>query len=126
MVNNAATNCPFCQPKKELFGNDLAYVIADTCPVNPGHLLVIPRRHVADFFETTPEEKQSLLALLDEAKQYLATEYSPDGYNVGINAGEVAGQTVMHVHIHLIPRYRGDTPLPRGGVRGVIPAKQNY
>ena len=125
-MDSTGANCPFCHPDNVLFGNESAYVIADAHPVNPGHLLIIPRRHVADFFETSPEEKRALLSLLDEAKQYLETKYTADGYNMGVNVGEVAGQTVMHVHIHLIPRYRGDTPQPRGGVRGVIPARQNY
>jgi len=118
--------CPFCTAESAIFRNDLAYVRYDKYPVTPGHLLVIPRRHVADFFDTTPEEKFALFALLDEAKQYLANKYSPDGYNAGVNVGEAAGQTVMHVHLHLIPRFQGDTPDPRGGVRGVIPARQNY
>ena len=118
--------CPFCVEGNAIFRNDLAYVRYDKYPVTPGHLLVIPRRHVADFFDTDSKEKLAIFALLDEAKQYLANKYSPDGYNVGVNVGEVAGQTVMHVHLHLIPRFQGDTPNPRGGVRGVIPTQQNY
>lgn len=84
------------------------------------------RRHVADFFETTDDERQALLTLLQQAKDLLQREHEPDGFNVGVNVGEAAGQTIPHVHIHLIPRYRGDTPHPRGGVRGVIPDKQSY
>ncbi len=125
-MRNDAADCPFCRQKDVLLGNEFAYVIADVHPVNPGHLLVIPSRHVADFFETTPEEKLALFTLLDEARRHLETKYSPDGYNMGVNVGEVAEQTAMHVHIHLIPRYRGDMPNPRGGVRGVIPEKQAY
>lgn len=125
-MESAAADCPFCHPADVLFGNELAYVMADAHPVNPDHLLVIPRRHVADFFETTPDEKYALFSLLDEAGKYLATRLAPAGFNVGINVGEAAGQTVMHVHLHLIPRYRGDAPNPRGGVRGVIPSRQSY
>lgn len=121
---NAA--CPFCQPAEALLENDLAYVIRDTSPVNPGHLLVLPRHHVADWFETTAQERMAMMELIDAAKARLDAEFHPDGYNLGINVGEAAGQTVFHVHLHLIPRYRGDVANPRGGVRGVIPDKQNY
>lgn len=126
MIKDTRPECPFCTQENAILRNELAHVRHDKHPVNPGHLLVIPHRHVADFFDTTREEKFAVIALLDEAKQYLAKKYSPDGYNVGINVGEAAGQTVMHVHLHLIPRFKGDAPDPRGGVRGVIPAKQSY
>jgi diadenosine tetraphosphate (Ap4A) HIT family hydrolase len=125
-MNNDDQNCPFCHPDSVLFGNELAYVKPDKFPVNPGHLLIIPRRHVADFFLTTPEEKAALLLFLDKAKLYIDGKHTPSGYNVGINVGEVAGQTIMHVHLHLIPRYHGDLENPRGGVRGVIPTRQSY
>jgi diadenosine tetraphosphate (Ap4A) HIT family hydrolase len=125
-MNDHADNCPFCEPDGVLFENELAYAKADKFPVNPGHLLVIPKRHVADFFLTTGEEKIALLSLLDEAKRHLDAKHAPAGYNVGINVGEVAGQTIMHVHLHLIPRYQGDMDNPRGGVRGVIPSRQTY
>jgi diadenosine tetraphosphate (Ap4A) HIT family hydrolase len=120
------TACPFCARGDDRFGNEWATVRLDANPVTPGHLLVLSRRHVADFFDTTPEERRALLELLQHAKDWLQREYTPDGFNVGINVGEAAGQTIGHVHIHLIPRYRGDTPRPRGGVRGVIPDKQSY
>ena len=125
-MNNSAQNCPFCHPAGILFENELAYSILDKSPVNPGHLLIIPRRHVADFFLTTDREKAALLSLLDQAKFYLDGKHAPAAYNIGINVGEVAGQTIPHVHLHLIPRYRGDTEHPRGGVRGVIPSRQSY
>jgi len=125
-MNNDDHDCPFCHPDSVLFGNDLVYAKPDKFPVNPGHLLIIPRRHVADFFLTTEEEKAALLSMLDKAKKYLDGKHAPAGYNVGINVGEVAGQTVMHVHLHLIPRYQGDLDNPRGGVRGVIPSRQSY
>lgn len=125
-MNEQILNCPFCHPEGVLFGNDQAYVCQDKHPVNPGHLLIIPKRHVADFFLTTDAEKVALLSLLDEAKQYLDGKHTPAGYNVGINVGGIAGQTIPHVHIHLIPRYQDDTENPRGGVRGVIPSRQSY
>lgn len=125
-MNNSSQNCPFCTPDAILFENGLAYARADKYPVNPGHLLVIPKRHVADFFLTTVAEKNALLTLLDEAKHYLDGKHAPVGYNVGINVGEAAGQTIFHVHLHLIPRYHGDVENPRGGVRGVIPPRQSY
>jgi diadenosine tetraphosphate (Ap4A) HIT family hydrolase len=118
--------CPFCHPDGILLENDLAYVLLDRSPVNPGHSLIIPKRHISDFFLTTEAEKHALLSLLDKAKHYLDDKYSPAGFNVGINVGEAAGQTVPHVHLHLIPRYQGDVDHPRGGVRGVIPSRQSY
>lgn len=126
MMDSGAQNCPFCRPGDILFGNDLAYAKPDKYPVNPGHLLIITRRHVADFFMTTEREKTALLSLLDQAKLHLDRENAPAAYNIGVNVGEVAGQTIPHVHLHLIPRYRGDTEHPRGGVRGVIPSRQSY
>lgn len=89
-------------------------------------MLVIPRRHVASFFGITNEERLSMLRLLDEARGQLANEFQPDGWNVGINDGPAAGQTVLHLHIHLIPRYAGDLLDPRGGVRWVLPEKAKY
>ena len=125
-MSNASPDCPFCRPMDRMLENSLAYVIEDKFPVNPGHLLIIPKRHVADFFLTTAAERSALLALLDEARHHLDGQYAPAGYNVGINIGAVAGQTIPHVHLHLIPRYIGDMEIPRGGVRGVIPARQSY
>jgi diadenosine tetraphosphate (Ap4A) HIT family hydrolase len=121
------TSCPFCSCEDEvLFSNALAFVIEDSFPVNRGHLLVIPFRHVESVFDLTPQEGQAAFSLLEQAQAYLDQEYAPDGYNVGVNVGQAAGQTIPHVHIHVIPRYRGDVPSPRGGVRGVIPHKQSY
>lgn len=121
-----AKNCLFCTPTNVVLRGELAYVRTDSYPVNPGHLLIIPNRHVAGFFELRRDEKQAMFDLLEEAKAYLDREQGPDGYNFGINIGPAAGQSVMHVHLHLIPRYLGDMPDPRGGVRGVIPEKQKY
>jgi len=109
-----------------LFRNEAAIAFRDAYPVAPGHTLVIPVRHVPSFFDTTPEERESMLSLLEAAKQQLQSEFGPAGYNIGINDGAAAGQTVDHLHIHLIPRYQGDRPDPRGGVRWVIPEKADY
>jgi len=118
--------CPFCNLDKYVFSNELAFARYDLYPVNKGHLLIIPFRHFDNYFEATPEEKVALMALIDQGKTLIDEKHSPDGYNIGINVGMAAGQTVMHLHIHLIPRYIGDMPDPKGGVRGVIPEKQSY
>lgn len=120
--------CLFCSvpPHEILIDGPIAIARIDNHPVSPGHTLIIPRRHVASFFETTEEERTVMLRLLDESKAILDRKYQPDGYNIGINGGEVAGQTVMHLHIHLIPRYAGDRDDPRGGVRWVLPEKAAY
>ncbi|WP_231476616.1 HIT family protein [Methanoculleus sp. MH98A] len=95
-------------------------------PNRPDHLLLIPFRHVADFFDATDAEHAALLALVREAKTLLDDRFRPDGYNVGVNVSEAAGQTVMHLHVHVIPRYAGDVEDPRGGVRGAVPEKRVY
>ncbi len=120
--------CPFCTLPADriLFADDHALVIRDGFPVSPGHTLVIPRRHVGSFFDITADERASLLRLLDEAKVALDREFAPQGYNIGINDGAAAGQTVPHLHIHLIPRYTDDREDPRGGVRWVVPEKADY
>ena len=119
-------DCPFCGKPEMVIENELAFAHYDSYPVNAGHCLIIPRRHVAEYFQATAEEKASIWALVDEMKIIIDREYSPDGYNIGVNIGETAGQSVPHIHIHMIPRYRGDVENPRGGVRGVIPHKQQY
>ena len=106
--------------------NDLAYAIFDRYPVTLGHALVIPRRVVPTWFDATPAEQAAVLSLVDEVKSLLDARHAPDGYNVGFNAGAAAGQTVMHLHVHVIPRYAGDMPDPRGGVRHVLPERGNY
>jgi len=120
--------CPFCHldHSRVIAENVLALVLRDGYPISPGHTLVIPRRHIGSFFEISDEERRAMLELLDHQKFLLDQELSPAGYNVGINDGAAAGQTVPHVHIHLIPRYAGDLPDPRGGVRWVIPSKARY
>ena len=115
------------RPQSEwIASNDLVFAILDGYPVNPGHVLVIPKRLVSTWWEATREEQVAILDLLEVVKRQLDESHRPDGYNIGVNAGEAAGQTVFHLHIHLIPRYRGDMEDPRGGVRHVIPSRGNY
>ncbi len=120
--------CPFCSLESDriISESDYTVTIRDGFPVSEGHTLIIPKRHVQSFFELQAIEKTAILQALDEAKEALDRELNPDGYNIGINDGEAAGQTVMHLHIHLIPRYKGDTEDPRGGVRHVFPGKAKY
>jgi diadenosine tetraphosphate (Ap4A) HIT family hydrolase len=122
------STCPFCTlpPSRILENNTHGLVIRDGFPVSPGHTLVVPKRHIGSFFELEVSERDDLLKLLDHAKAKIQSEFKPDGYNIGINDGAAAGQTVGHLHIHLIPRYLGDRPDPRGGVRWVIPEKADY
>jgi len=121
-------SCIFCAPEPEeiVLENRLAYARYDKHPVSPGHLLIIPKRHFRSVFEATEPEISALWDLIREARTCLDEDVAPDGYNIGINDGATAGQTIMHLHIHLIPRYKGDMIDPRGGVRGVIPGKQQY
>jgi diadenosine tetraphosphate (Ap4A) HIT family hydrolase len=120
--------CPFCTipARRIVLAHDLALVIRDAYPVTTGHTLIIPRRHVGSFFNVTDDERKAMLHLMDIAKQGLDDEFHPDGYNVGINDGQAAGQTVLHLHIHLIPRYTGDREDSRGGVRWMFPEKADY
>ncbi len=118
--------CPFCEVADTLMSNALAFARFDKYPVNSGHLLLITRRHVASYFESTAAERVALLELIDAGRALLDEQFKPAGYNIGINVGAAAGQTIAHLHVHLIPRYAGDSPDPRGGVRGVIPDKQKY
>ncbi len=121
--------CVFCSPEKIRIEaeNELAILFYDGYPVTIGHSLIIPRRHVKDYFELTREEFAAINELILIQKQRLMElDKSIEGFNIGTNAGETAGQTVMHCHIHLIPRRKGDMPDPRGGVRGVIPEKMKY
>src|SRR3990172_9053617 len=108
--------CPFCTLGAEriVLANELAVVIRDAFPVSPGHTLIMPKRHVGSFFDATGDERKAMLALLDSAKRGLDAAFHPDDYNIGINDGEAAGQTVPHMHLHLIPRYAGDSENSRG------------
>jgi len=119
-------DCPFCREPKIVIENELAYADYDSYPASPGHCLIITRRHVAEYFQATADEKAAIWELVDEMKTIIDKEYNPDGYNVGVNIGAAAGQSVPHIHIHMIPRYKGDVENPQGGVRGVIPHKQKY
>lgn len=122
--------CLFCKWKNEkekiILENDYVFARFDEFPVNKGHMLFMTKRHVKDFFETSLEEKNAIFELIEKAKEIIDKEYHPDGYNIGMNCGKAAGQSVMHIHVHLIPRYNGDVENPRGGIRGIIPEKQNY
>lgn len=124
----SGADCPFCSlpPERILLSNRHGLLIRDGFPVSPGHTLVIPRRHVGSLFDLIPDEREALFALLEEGKRRLDREMKPAGYNIGINDGQAAGQTVPHLHVHLIPRYLGDQPDPRGGVRWVFPDKADY
>ena len=123
------STCPFCNldPEREIIiETATAYSIFDKFPVSNGHALIVPKRHCPDYFELTPDEQTDCWSMVNTIKQILVLKYHPDGFNVGINVNEEAGQTIPHVHIHLIPRYKGDVKDPEGGVRGVIPEKKSY
>ena len=124
--------CPFCNIEKAIDESRIIYqdstwiAILDNYPVSEGHTLLIPKRHCKTYFDLNFIELESVGVTIGIIKRLLDTKYNPDGYNIGINCGEAAGQTVFHCHIHIIPRYNGDCDNPRGGVRGVIPSKQHY
>lgn len=109
-----------------LYEDDYFYIIEDAYPVSPGHLLIISKREICDFFDLNKKERKTLSEIILQAKSIVAKHYNPQGYNIGMNCGVVAGQTVMHFHCHVIPRYEGDTPDPRGGIRNCIPGKGAY
>jgi len=123
------TDCIFCNIPDEriIFANDLAFAIRDGYAVTELHTLIIPKRHIATYFELNQKELDDCNRLLNSIKADIESEdESVTGFNIGINCGEDAGQTILHCHIHLIPRRKGDTEDPKGGVRGVIPDKQKY
>ena len=127
MSTPAGAGCPFCPPATPVVAsNGSAFAIRDAFPVNVGHTLILPRRHFSSWFDASAEKRQAILELVNRVKHALDSEFAPAGYNVGINDGEAAGQTVMHLHVHLIPRYAGDVDDPAGGVRFVIPERGNY
>jgi ATP adenylyltransferase len=124
-------SCIFCKLKNKknevLFEDEYCFILEDGNPVSKYHTLIIPKRHFADFFDATKEEYNSIISLLRKRREeLLAKDETITGFNIGVNIGATSGQTVMHLHVHLIPRREGDTPNPRGGVRGVIPAKMSY
>ena len=120
--------CPFCKkPKsKAIEITDLSIAFLDEYPVSLGHTLIVPHRHIQSFFELSQEESRDILEVVQRCQVKLQAQYSPTGYNLGINDGISAGQTILHVHLHLIPRYEGDCSDPRGGIRWVIPKKAAY
>lgn len=121
------SDCIFCNPHREVIAQSkhcLAYL--DKFPVTKGHALVVPRRHVVTIWEMTDEEYTDAFFLARNVKEILNEQFHPDGFNIGVNCGEFAGQSVWHAHIHVMPRYKGDIENPRGGVRHIIPGRGNY
>ncbi len=114
------------EPNRIIFKNENFFIIKDAFPVSPGHLLIISNEVRKDFFDLTLEEKAGLTEVVDIAKEIIQQEFKPDGYNIGMNCGAPAGQTVFHFHCHIIPRYLGDMENPKGGIRHCIPGKGNY
>ena len=123
-----ASPCPFCSPNptRTFLSTSLILCVWDAFPVSQGHALLIPRRHVETWFDATEEEQCALTAAIGTARAEIEKRHHPDGYNVGMNLGTAAGQTVPHLHLHVIPRYAGDSPDPRGGVRWVVPHRADY
>jgi diadenosine tetraphosphate (Ap4A) HIT family hydrolase len=120
--------CPFCNVKNSeiILESKHSFAIYDRFPVNAGHILIIPKQHNPNYFSLTQEEKNDVWKLVDKASSLLSKKFSPSGFNIGININKSAGQTIPHVHVHIIPRYKNDVDDPTGGVRGVIPSKQKY
>ena len=124
-----STRCPFCEriaAGEVTAANGLAVAFPDAFPLSPGHVLIVPRRHEADFFALTVDEQEAMLDLARSERVRLLHGSAPDGFNLGLNSGEAAGQTIDHAHLHLVPRFTGDTPDPRGGVRWVFPDRARY
>ena len=121
-----SSDCIFCRKVDLIHEGKLTYISQDKYPASPGHLLVVPNRHVPNYFDCTKQEIEELWEMVHQAKELVEKNYHPDSYNIGINVSEAAGQSVPHTHIHLIPRYKGDVADPRGGVRSVIPKNRTY
>ena len=121
-----SSNCIFCRKVDLIYEGDLIYISQDRYPVSPGHVLIVPKRHVPEYFDCTKHEITELWESVNLAKEIIEKDHKPDSYNIGINVSKVAGQSVPHTHIHLIPRYEGDVADPRGGVRSVIPKNRTY
>lgn len=123
-------SCVFCLKSRStdiILENEYAFAVLDVFPVSKGHTLIIPKRHFSDYFDISQAEQIAVHDLIRiRRKALLDEDLTIAGFNVGANAGEAAGQTIWHCHVHLIPRRKGDTPNPRGGVRGVIPSKMSY
>lgn len=124
-------NCLFCniynnEKEKIIYENELSFAIYDAFPVNKGHILVIPNRHFESFFDASEEEITDIYALLHKCKEIIDEKYKPSGYNLGVNIGYDGGQTIFHLHVHLIPRYKGDLENPKGGIRRLKPQLVHY
>ena len=128
MQSRPGAECPLCcaAPDRTFHEGRLIRGLWDGFPVSPGHALLVPRRHVATWFEATPDERAELTEAIEIARAAILSRHRPDGFNVGMNLGAAAGQTVGHLHLHVIPRYAGDVPDPRGGVRWVVPQRADY
>jgi ATP adenylyltransferase len=129
MMDHPAGACVFCATSREqcVAANELVFAVRDTSPVTALHTLILPRRHVADYFDLVPAEDSAIRDLLTKMRSdIMDLDAHVEGFNIGVNVGEAAGQTIFHCHVHLIPRRRGDVANPRGGVRAVIPGKANY
>jgi diadenosine tetraphosphate (Ap4A) HIT family hydrolase len=123
MMTTDTADCELCVAHDVVAENSLAYVRYDNTSLSRGHVLVIPRRHVANFFDMTTDEQSAVLSLLNHAQRLFRKQHAPDGYNIGVNIGKAEGQSRMHVHVHLIPRYTGDVPNPQGQIRRVLAEK---
>jgi diadenosine tetraphosphate (Ap4A) HIT family hydrolase len=124
-----SVTCPFCDRLVTgdlMAENELAAAFFDAFPLSPGHCLAVPRRHEPDFLALTTEEQTAVWALVPAVRRRIESDRLPDGYNIGVNVGDAAGQTVGHAHLHVIPRYQGDVVDPRGGIRLIIPARARY
>lgn len=122
-MTTGLTHCELCIAHDVVAENSLAYVRYDNNSLSRGHVLVIPKRHVAAFFDMTADEQSAVLSLLNQAQRLIQKQHAPDGYNIGVNIGKAGGQSRMHVHVHLIPRYTGDVENPQGGIRCVLAGK---
>lgn len=123
--------CLFCDKNNEkkhriIFENDMFYSRWDNFPVSPGHAEVVPKKHIKSFFDLNKDELLRMYELIIKTRDAIVAEYEPDAFNIGINDGETAGRTINHLHIHLIPRYKGDVENPKGGIRNIIPGKGDY
>ena len=122
-------SCVFCErvaSNTVVADNNLAAAFPDAFPISPGHTLIAPRRHEADFFNLSEIEQAAVWSLIDPVRHHIESTHHPDAYNIGINAGEAAGQTVPHAHLHVIPWYKGDVQDPRGGIRWIVPTRARY
>jgi diadenosine tetraphosphate (Ap4A) HIT family hydrolase len=125
---NSDRECPFCrlEPAQVVLANAHALAVRDLYPISLGHSLIIPRHHVTSVFHLSPEELAGIWVMVREVRAHLQAEHRPNAFTIGVNDGTAAGQTICHGHVHVVPRYQGDVPDPRGGIRWVIPEKAPY